>query len=487
MTTSDTFGQSPGSGLQGGRAIIVGGSITGLLAARALTEHFSSVTLVERDRFPDGPEFRKGLPQMRHVHVLLKQGERVIAHYFPELLAELIAGGAHLIDMGGDLRWFNFGNWKTRFQSGVEFFCQSRGFLEWKIRQRVASLGGVRMLDECDVAGYTLDSTRRISGVKIHRAGGNEDHLDAELVVDASGRGSKTPQWLDQLGFGKPTETEVRVDVGYASRFYHRPAKRPGDWTGLMIYPKPPGTRLGVLLPVEDNRWMVTLVGWFGDHPPTDEPGFLDFAASLPVPDLYRAIKDAELVSPTASHKFPSNRRRHYERMRRFPEGLVVLGDALCSFNPIYGQGMTTGALGVRLLDDSLHDQRRLSGSGTLVDFSHRFQRKIARVIDSPWLLTTTEDFRSPRTAGQRAWWTAALCWYTGRIHRLTWSDRFTARRFLEVMHLTVRPTALFHPYIVFRALTQGFHADRVHEGNGRGVGIDDRERTSREKPGEPR
>jgi hypothetical protein len=164
------------------------------------------------------------------------------------------------------LRWFNFGNWKTRFQSGVDFFCRSRGFLEWKIRQRVASLGGVRMLDECDVAGYTLDSTGRISGVKIHRAPGTEDRLDAELVVDGSGRGSRTPQWLDQLGFEKPTETEVRVEVGYASRFYRRPEKTFGDWTGLVIYPKPPGTRLGVLFPVEDNRWMVTLVGWFGDH-----------------------------------------------------------------------------------------------------------------------------------------------------------------------------------------------------------------------------
>jgi 2-polyprenyl-6-methoxyphenol hydroxylase-like FAD-dependent oxidoreductase len=462
MTLSDTYGASSSSGLEGGRAIVVGGSITGLLAARALSEHFSSVTLVERDRFPDGPCFRKGLPQMRHVHVLLKQGERVIAHYFPGLLPELIEGGAHLIDMGGDLRWFNFGNWKARCQSGMDFFCQSRGFFEWKIRQRVASLDGVRMLDECDVAGYTLDSTGRISGVKIHRAPGTEDRLDAELVVDASGRGSRTPQWLDQLGFGKPIETEVGVDVGYASRFYRRPEKTPGDWTGLMIYPKPPGTRLGVLFPVEDNRWMVTLVGWFGDHPPVDECGFLEFAASLPVPDLYRAIKDAEPVSPIASHRFPSNRRRHYERMQRFPEGLVVLGDALCSFNPIYGQGMTTGALGVRLLDDSLHEQRRLGGSGTLVGFPHRFQRKIARVIDSPWLLTTTEDFRSPRTVGRRAWWTAALCWYTGRIHRLTWSDRFTARRFLEVMHLTVGPAALFHPYIVFRALTQRSHADRV-------------------------
>jgi 2-polyprenyl-6-methoxyphenol hydroxylase-like FAD-dependent oxidoreductase len=461
MTASGASGEFSRNGLTGARAIVIGGSITGLLATRALTGHFSSVTLIERDRFPDGPDFRKGLPQMQHVHVLLKQGERVMEQYFPGLLPDLIAGGANLIDMGGDLRWFNFGNWKIRFQSGVDFFCQTRGFLEWKIRQRVASLNGVNILDNCEVLGYSLDAPGHLGGVKIRRAGEPDDHLQADLVVDASGRGSRTPQWLDQLGFGKPSETEVKVDVGYASRLYRRPRNAPRDWTGLMIYPEPPGTRLGVLFPVENDRWMVTLVGWFGDHPPIDEQGFREFAASLSVPDLFDAIQDAEPVSPIVSHKFPSNRRRHYERMPGFPEGLVVLGDALCSFNPIYGQGMTTGALGVRLLDDSLR-ARQPGGAAKVADFSRAFQRKLARVIDSPWLLTTTEDFRSPRTVGQRAWWSAALCWYTARIHRLTWSDRFTARRFLEVMHLIVRPSALFHPYIVFRALTWGSYSERV-------------------------
>jgi 2-polyprenyl-6-methoxyphenol hydroxylase-like FAD-dependent oxidoreductase len=459
MTLANESGDTPGKDLRGAHAIVVGGSITGLLATRALTDHFRSVTLIERDHFPDGPDFRKGVPQMRHVHVLLKQGERIMAHYFPELLPELIAGGAHLIDMGGDLRWFNFGNWKTRFKSGVDFFCQSRGFLEMKIRARLAGLRGVRILDECDVAGYTVGAGGRIGGVRVHRPDAAEEHLEADLVVDTSGRGSRTPQWLERLGFGKPAENEVKVDVGYASRFYRKPKNAPADWTGLMIYPKPPETRLGVLFPVEDDRWMLTLVGWFGDHPPTDENGFLEFAASLPVLDLYDAIKDAEPISPIASHRFPSSRRRRYERMPRFPDGLVVLGDALCSFNPIYGQGMTTGALGVKLLDESLREYHAHTGTQYPAGFSQHYQRKLAKVIDSPWMLTTTEDFRNPSTEGRRAWWTAALCWYTARIHRLTWSDREVARRFLEVMHLTARPTALFHPKIIFRALGQGLRS----------------------------
>lgn len=456
MTTLNDGNANAAQEHGGKHAIVVGGSITGLLATRALSEHFRSVTLIERDRLHDDSSFRKGVPQMRHVHVLLKAGERIMAHYFPELLPELIAGGARLIDMGGDLRWFNFGNWKTRFKSGVDFFCQSRGFLERKIRGRLATLPGVRILDGCDVAGYTIAADGRIDGVKLHRADGTEERLTADLVVDASGRGSRTPQWLEQLGFGKTAETEVKVDVGYASRFYRKPKTAPSDWTGLMIYPKPPETRLGVLFPVEDDRWMVTLVGWFGDHPPTDERGFLEFAESLPVPDLYDAIKDAEPLSPIASHRFPSNRRRLYERMPRFPDGLAVLGDALCSFNPIYGQGMTTGALGAKLLDDSLRETHSRITDG----FSHQFQLKLAKVIDSPWMLTTTEDFRNPSTEGSRPWWTPVLCWYTAKVHRLTWSDPYAARRFLEVMHLTTPPTALFHPRIIYRALTSGASAE---------------------------
>ncbi len=202
------------SGFGGGPAIVIGGSITGLLATRALSEHFNSVTLVERDGFPDGPDFRKGLPQMRHVHVLLKQGERVMAHYFPALLPELIAGGAQLIDMGGDLRWFNFGNWKARFRSGVDFFCQSRGFLEWKIRQHVASLPRVRILDEYEVAGYTVDGGGRLTGVRIGRTGQAVDHLGADLVVDASGRGSRTRSGWNSLASGGQQRPRSKLTSG---------------------------------------------------------------------------------------------------------------------------------------------------------------------------------------------------------------------------------------------------------------------------------
>jgi len=434
-----------------GRAVVVGGSLTGLLAARILADHFDDVLLVERDRFPSGAEARKGVPQGRHVHVLLKQGERLIAHYFPGICDELVRRGASRVDMADDTRWLHFGDWKARFPSGMTMLSQSRPLLESAVRERVAAIGKVRLRDGCDVDGLRVEDGR-LRGVRLGaHDGGASDEVPADLLVDASGRGSRMPRWLAEVGATPPRETEVRVDVGYASRFYRRPDTPPGDWLGLMIYPKPPGTRLGVLFPVEDGRWQVTLVGWFGDHPGGSDAEFLDFARTLDAPELYDAIRGAEPVSPVALHKFPSNRRRHYEDLPHLPDGLAVVGDAFCSFNPIYAQGMTSGALGARALDTCL---RASAGPG----WSHRFHRALADVIASPWLLTTTEDFRSPAAQGERPRWTPLVNWYTERVHRLTWSDQFVARRFLEVMHLTTAPSALFHPYIVCRALGLPIH-----------------------------
>ena len=438
-------------------AVVIGGSLTGLLAARVLADHFESVTVLERDPAAPPDSARKGVPQARHVHVLLKQGERILARYFPGLCDDLLRGGAARVDMARDTRWFYFGNWKARFPSGLEMLCQSRPFLDWSIRRRVAAIPVVHLRDGWDVADIAIDSAGRVTAVEVRATdGASRETLPADLVVDASGRGSRMPQWLARAGWPVPDETEVRVDVGYASRSYRIPPRAAADWTGLMIYPTPPRTRLGVLFPIEGERWMVTLVGWFGDHPPSTEQGFLDFAASLDAPDLFEAIRDAEPASPIALHRFPSNRRRHYERLQRVPEGLAVLGDAFCSFNPIYGQGMTGGALGARTLDLALAAHAGAHGLDTLDGFSAAFHRALAAVIDSPWLLTTTEDLRSPAAQGTRARWLPLLQWYTERVQRLTWSDQFVARKFLEVMHLTEGPRVLFHPYIVYRALAHG-------------------------------
>ena len=429
--------------------------MAGLVAARALSDHFARVTLVERDRFPDGPETRKGVPQIRHVHVLLKRGERVLAELFPGLLDELVKGGAHCIDMAGDTRWHHYGGWKVRFRSGMDFYCQSRPFLEWKVRERVAALPNITIADGTGAEGFvTADSQRRVTGLRIHdRQGGAERTLAADLVADASGRGSRTPHWLAVLGLEAPAESRVSVDVGYASRLYRPRAGTKRSWKALFVYHQAPSTRLAVIVPVENDLWMVTEVGWFRDYPPDDEQGFLDFARSLPEPDVYEAIHDAEPCSPIAVHRFPHNLRRHYERLASMPSGLVVLGDALSSFNPIYGQGMTSAALAAATLGEILGETK---SHAELAAVGKRFHARFGRVLDGVWMQTTSEDLRFPQAEGHRAWWLGLANAYTARVYVRSRTDPVVSRAFLQVMHLMQPPSSLFRPAILGRVLFGG-------------------------------
>ncbi len=447
--------------------MVLGGSMAGLVAARVLSDHYRRVTLVERDRFPDGPLTRKGVPQIRHVHVLLKRGEIVLDGLFPGLLDELVEGGAHSIDMAGDTRWHHYGGWKVRFRSGMQFHCQSRPYLEWKVRARVAATAGVEMADGCDALGLGLDAAnKKIAGLRIRDGNGDERTVAADLVVDASGRGSRTSQWLESLGFPSPRESRVGVDVGYASRLYRPPAGTRRSWKALFIYHQAPGTRLAVIVPVENDLWMVTEVGWFRDYPPGDEQGFLDFARSLPAPDVYEAIRNAEPCSPIAVHRFPYNLRRHYERLASMPAGLVVLGDAFCSFNPIYGQGMTSAALGAATLGEILKETsgdgrkqtpgnvpQKRAGAETI---GRRFHSRFGRILDGVWMQTTSEDLRFPQAEGKRAWWLGLANAYTARVYELSRTDPVVSRAFLEVMHLMQPPISLLRPAIVRRVLLAG-------------------------------
>jgi hypothetical protein len=274
-------------------------------------------------------------------------------------------------------------------------------------------------------------------------------------VVDASGRGSRTPQWLEGLGYPRVQELAVAADLGYTTRFFRRTRPLPKQWKSLFVFPELPQKRLGVILPTEDpDQWLVTLGGVLGDYPPTDEAGFLEFARSLAQPDVYEMIKDLEPVGPIHTYKLPSNLRRCYERMPRFPENLVVLGDALCSFNPIYGQGMTTAALDGLALGRCLHEQRRRRPDGEMAGLSRRFQREAAGVIANPWLMATTEDMRYAELNSQAPPLVHFLHWFTGRVHTISDRDEVSAFRFAQAMNMLQPPWALFDPRVVWRALT---------------------------------
>ena len=208
----------------------------------------------------------------------------------------------------------------------------------------------------------------------------------------------------------------------------------------------PVHNRSGVLSPVEGGRrWMCSLIGLGGDHPPTDEKGFAEFARSLRDPLLYEVIKDAEPVSHIHGYREIENKRRHYEKLSRQPDNLLVIGDAACSFNPVYGQGMTTAALGAELLDVCMGERSGDSFTG----LSRRFQRKLAKVNAAPWLLATGEDLRVRDIKGGRTGFSIRLMHrYMDRVLSLSLRDLAVRRTFLEVFGMLRPPTTLFGPAV---------------------------------------
>lgn len=434
-------------------AIVIGGSLAGLLTARVLSQHFRQVTLIERDRVNDQPEARKGQPHTRHLHGLLAKGLAVMSGYFPGLVDELTANGAQVSDMGAGMRWHICGGYRIQFKSDMIGALMSRPLLEWTIRRRVLALPNVQLLAECDVEELLTSADHStVTGVKIHHRARQENiTLSADLVIDASGRGSASPKWLEQLGYDRPAESLVKVNIGYATRVYRR---QPGDLEGaqlIMIAPDAPhGKRTGLIFPIEGDRWICTLGGWAGDHAPLDEAGFLEFARSLPAPDVYDMIRKLEPISEIYPYKLPGSLRRHYEKLRRFPIGYLVLGDAICSFNPVYGQGMTSAAMQAAALD-------QLLGEGiALPHLWQRFFKAAAAVVDIPWQLAVGEDFRFAETEGQKPAGVDFINRYVNRVHRASHHDPVVYTAFLQVMNLMAPPTSLFHPRILWRVLRGG-------------------------------
>ncbi|KYF63101.1 FAD-dependent oxidoreductase [Sorangium cellulosum] len=448
----------------GRRAVVIGGSIAGLVAARVLADHFDEVAVIERDGIPDDlREPRRGVPQARQVHGLLARGERILNDLFPGFTEDLIRDGAVAYDFGLGLAWHHLGAWKPRCATGVRTVCMTRPLLEAHVRRRTFALPGVRRLDGREVVELSASPDRsRLTGVVVRRrdAPGQVEALPAELVVDASGRGSRAPAWLEALGYPRPLESTIKVRVGYASRQYRprEPAQVP--WTSLYILGSPSDSRrFGCIVPVEGGRWMVVLAGLFGEHPPADPEGFLEFARGLPHDALYRALLGAEPETEIAVYKFPAHLRRRYERMARMPEGLAVLGDALASFNPVYGQGMTSACLQALTLDAALAEQRRRVGQGAIAGLTRRYHAAAAKAVDLPWQMSTGEDLAYPETEGERPLLQPVLRWYTGVLHRAAQVDREVYVRFVRALHMLDGPEALVSPRLLLRALRAGLSA----------------------------
>ncbi len=424
--------------------------MAGLLAARVLADHFARVTIVERDVLLDGATSRKGVPQARHAHALLARGERILEELFPGLVGELVTAGAAMVDVVADARWYQPGGYRARFSSGLMSVVVSRPLLEAGVRRRILGLPNVTVRSATAVTGLVTSTDRlRVNAVMIasHHASGQEEALTADLVVDASGRGSHAPAWLESLGFERPEEDRIMIGVGYVTRIFER---RAGDLPGarvVIVQPTPPHEkRIGVLLPIEGDRWIVTLGGWLGDHAPTDLEGFRAFARTLPAPEIHNVISVAKPLDEGAVYTFPMNVRRRYERLTCMPEGYIVIGDALCSFNPVYGQGMSVSAMEAMELARCLRE-----ASPGLRGLPGTFYRRAAAVIDMPWQMAAAADFAYPAVTGQKARGTDLLNWYVGQVQRTATYERGVCRSLVEVTNLLKPPSALFAPRIVWQ------------------------------------
>ncbi|MGI8576212.1 MAG: NAD(P)/FAD-dependent oxidoreductase [Egibacteraceae bacterium] len=430
-----------------GRAVVVGASMAGLLAARVLSDHFGEVVVLDRDPLPVDAVARRGLPQAAHAHVLLERGLRLLEGFFPGFITELGEAGAEPVDCGREALWLTPRGWSAAHDEGALLMSCSRDLLDAVVRRRLRALAPVRLEERTAVTGLLASpDAGRVCGVKVAGDGRDQSQrFAAELVVDASGRGSPAPRWLAELGYGRPAESVVDADVGYATRLY---ARRPGDleapYKGIYQQLGPPRrTRGGFLAPIEEQRWLLTLTGTGGDHPPGEVEGFDRFLHDLddPLPGVVRGM---EPIGDVRIYRATRNRLRHYERMR-LPAGLLLLGDTVCAFNPVYGQGLTTAALAALTLD------RSLQGRG---DLSRRFQRRLAHANRAPWLLATGEDYRVPTVRGERPPpGTALLHAYAGRVFAASTRTPGVARRLQAVMHMRDSPLALLRPPVLLAAL----------------------------------
>lgn len=435
-------------GLVGQQAVVIGASMGGLLAARVLANHFEQVTLLERDSFPAMGENRKSVPQGRHAHAILAQGLQTLEGYFPGLTDRLVSLGADYGDVSDFARWYHEGDCHQSTVSGVNAINISRPRLEAEVRARVLALPNVQAVEECDVLGLLATPEKgRVTGVRLIRrkAGSAEESVKADLVVDTSGRGSRSPAWLEGLGYERPSEEAVKIGVTYTSCQYRRTPEHLPGINALIVAASPDYPRGGVLLSQEGNCWILTVAAYLGEQIPQDHAGFLAYVRGMATPALYNVVANAEPIGNPVQHKIPSNLRRRYERLNRFPEGYLVLGDALCSFNPIYAQGMSVAALEAATLDGCLaHGKARLA---------QRFFKQVGKIIEVPWGTAVGNDLRFPEVEGPRSPMTRFINWYLVKLHHAAHRDPVVSVAFLKVVNMVAPPPSVMQPGIAWRVL----------------------------------
>ncbi|MGW4383857.1 FAD-dependent oxidoreductase [Kitasatospora sp. NPDC004531] len=428
-----------------GHAVVLGAGIAGLCAARVLSETFERVTLVERDELAADGAVRRGVPQGAHVHSLTVRGAGVLEEFFPGFIDELAADGASLVTALSEVDIVFFGSLLSKVPVGTVLQA-GRPFLEERLRAKVCAAPNLTVLDGHEaVAPLAAPDRTRVTGIRVARGDSRED-LEADLVVDAMGRAGRGAAWLATLGHRKPVEQRLRVDVGYASRRYRIPAGTAGPNRALLVGATPARPRGLVLTQQENDLWVLSLYG-FGrpHHPPTEAAEFLEFARELATADMWDAIRRAEPVTGIASFGYPHSLRRHFQRLRRLPDGLISVGDALCSLNPIYGAGMTVAALEAAALRNCLADGTR--------DLPRRFYRSAAKALRLSWLFATAADRAMPQVPGTRPALAALLGKSFDATMRAAATDPKVATAVWNAVSLTGSPAALARPHVLAATL----------------------------------
>ncbi|HEX3731579.1 MAG TPA: 2-polyprenyl-6-methoxyphenol hydroxylase-like oxidoreductase [Mycobacteriales bacterium] len=442
----------------GDHAVVLGASMGGLVAARVLSDVYQHVTVVERDGLPEASESRRGVPQGRHIHVLLPRGAEVLDELFPGFLDGLVATGVPVMRNRSELRFSSRGHllcmdaWE-----GDPGYQPSRPHLERHVRDQVRALPNVELVQHCEAVGLvTFSGRHRVAGVRIVRQGQSptEETLTANLVVDATGRGGRMMTWLPAIGYSPPVEERVPVHIKYVTRHLRIAPGALDRELVVVIGARPGRPRAFILGACEDNRWVLTLAG-YGEHQPPDDPEeFLNFARPLVPPHIFAAIQHAEYLSEIFTHRFPASVRRHYERLRRFPDGLLVLGDAMCSFNPIYAQGMTVAVLQGLVLRDTL-----ANGDHAL---ARRFFSAAAKPINVAWQLAVGGDLALPEVEGPRPLAVRIVNAYVGRLLAAAERDQVLTDRFLRVGGLIEPPANLLRPSVIRRVIAGNLRRRRT-------------------------
>ncbi|MEV8591600.1 FAD-dependent monooxygenase [Streptomyces sp. NPDC052012] len=434
------------------RAVVIGAGLAGMLAAAVLsTAGVDEVIVLDRDELPEGPEHRRGLPQGRHAHLLMAGGMDAMEELVPgvSLRKRLLAAGAHEISLSSGMLALTPEGWLRRWKrEGPVMLTCSRALVDWAVRTAVLEQTSVEVRRATAVR--LTGSARAVTGVRIAAPGGDTD-IEADLVVDASGRGTRVVTWLDGLGVSGVRERTVDSGLVNATRVFRIPdgAERfPLTIVQADPFVSRPG-RSAMVMPIEGDRWMVSCGGTRGGEPPADPEGFLRYTLDLPDPIVGRLISGAEPLTDVHLSRSTSNVRRYLEKAPRWPERFVVLGDALGTFNPAYGQGMTVAAFGAQVLG------RELARSGpTAPGLARRVLRGAARSVDAAWSMAVGQDVLYPEVRGGRpSVADRVVTAYTRRMMKAATGSYAAASAIWDVTSMRTPPTRMFHPSAVLAAV----------------------------------